>query len=97
MPVCFATTQGPGAPFKVDNKVVLNPDGTVASSTPRTDFAQCEWVVLNGADYGTWQQLVNLSVDEASAIGMQIGLVWAVAYGFKLIRKALSDSSGSDE
>ena len=82
--------------FMPDYKVVSNPDGTT-SNVQRTDYAQCEWVVLQGGDYGNWQQLVNMSVDEASVIGIQIGLVWAIAYGFKLIKKALSDSSGSDE
>jgi hypothetical protein len=96
MPVCFKTAPGPLAPFAPDYQSVTNADGTV-TSVPRTDFAKCEWVVLNGADYGNWQQLVNMSVDEASVIGIQIGVVWAIAYGIKLIKKVLLESSGSDE
>jgi hypothetical protein len=96
MPYCFKTAVGPAAPFALDGSVVTNADGTTTFK-PRTDVANCEFVVLTGADYGSWQQLVNMSPDEAGVIGMQVGLVWAVAYGFKLIRKALSVSSNSDE
>jgi hypothetical protein len=96
MPVCFKTAVGPAAPFSPEGTFVTNPDGTTTLK-PRTDFANCEYVVLSGADYGSWQQLVSMSPDEASAIGMQIGVVWAIAYGFKLVRRALSVSSNADE
>jgi hypothetical protein len=96
MPFCFKTVTGPSAPFALDGAIVTNADGTTTFK-PRTDFANCEYVVLSGADYGSWQQLVSMSPDEASAIGMQIGVVWAIAYGFKLVRRALSVSSNADE
>jgi hypothetical protein len=92
MPTCFRSSSGSIVP---DTATITNADGSTTAA-PRTDFAQCEFVMLGGPEYGNWQQLINMTPDEASSIGLQIGVVWAIAYGFKLIRRALP-SWGSEE
>jgi hypothetical protein len=96
MPVCFKTDIGPQSPFSIDYIVTTNPDGTVVK-TQRTDFAKCEWVVLTGADYGNWQQLMSLSVDDAQTIGFEIGVVWAIAWGCKLVARVLTSNGSSED
>lgn len=90
MPRC-AKIQGIANNIAVDDVVTHNPDGTVASRTPRTDFQNCQFVVQSGSEFTNWDQLTHMTIEDAEVIGASVAVVWAIAWGFRAIRLAVSD------
>lgn len=62
-----------------------------------TDWTVCDYIVLQPSEYGNWQQLVTLSVQDVQAIAPFIALVWATAWGFKTLRRSISISTERNE
>lgn len=95
MPICAKV-----AGF-ANNIAVVDPvrdaNGVIVGSAVGTDYSKCEIVALTGADYhllgggSTWHQLGNLSIDNAHVIGLAVGLVWATAFIFRLLARAIFD------
>ena len=73
------------------NTVAITP--TVSGDSPPviTDPATCAVVLDSGADYSGWKQLMSLSPDDAQVISIHIGIVWAIAWGFRAVRSAIFD------
>jgi len=76
MAVCARTVQ------QADGTLLLALDPAV------TNTATCAYVVESGAS-NAWRELGNMSIQDAEAISYHIGLVWAVAWGFKAIGRAI--------
>lgn len=95
MPFCFKTAVGPGAPFSLDGTTTTNTSTGVTTFTPRTDYANCEFVVLSGADYAASASPFSMSVPDAQAIGTQIALVWAIAWSFRVLADMVSDHASN--
>jgi hypothetical protein len=72
-------------------RAIQQPDGTlVLALDPATqDLSTCPYVVDDGAS-NAWRELGNMSIENATVIGMAVGGVWAVAWGFKALIKAVS-------
>lgn len=83
MPVCARAVQGQ------DGTLFLALDPTA------TDLAACQYVVEDGAT-NSWRELASLSVEDAHAIGLAVCLVWAVAWGFKVLARAVDTSSNNE-
>ncbi|HEY0587483.1 MAG TPA: hypothetical protein VGD52_15205 [Pseudoduganella sp.] len=66
-------------------------DGTLllALDPSVTDTSTCAYVVETGAS-NAWSELGNMSIENAELISAAAGCVWAVAFGMKAIRKAIS-------
>ena len=77
MAVCARAVQ------QADGTLLLALDPTV------TDLSTCAYLVEDGAS-NAWRELGNMSIENAQLIGMYVGGVWAVAYTFRLLRKAVS-------
>jgi hypothetical protein len=77
MPVCARAIQQP------DGSLLLGLDPT------NPDLSTCPYVVDDGAT-NAWRELGNMSIENATTIGTAVGLVWAVAWGFKALIKAVS-------
>jgi hypothetical protein len=86
MPVCVAAVEsGPGTGLYY---LTLDPT--------RTDTSTCSYLIEDGAS-NAWRELGNMSIENAQVIGMAIGGVWAAAFGFKLLIRALrSDEPATD-
>lgn len=85
MPVCVAAVEsGPGAGVYY---LTLDPS--------RTDLSTCTYVIDDGAS-NAWRELGNMSLADAAVISSSVGVVWAIAFGFKLLWRSLrSDESNS--
>jgi hypothetical protein len=72
-------------------KAIQQADGTLllALDPTRTDLSTCPYVVDDGAS-NAWRELGNMSIENAQQIGVLVGVLWAGAWGFRAIRKALS-------
>lgn len=57
------------------------------------DFASCEVVIESGVEVSNWKQMMSLTVDDAQTIGLQIMVVWAIAWGCRAVRMALISPS----
>lgn len=77
MPVCARAIQ------QADGTLLLALDPTV------NDLSTCPYVVEDGAS-NAWRELGNMSIENASVIGIGVGVVWAVAWGFKALIQAVS-------
>lgn len=73
-------------------RAVQQPDGTLllALDPTATDLSTCPYVVQDGAA-NAWQELGNLSIENAHVIGLSVGLVWATAFIFRLLARAIFD------
>lgn len=93
MPVCFKTAIGPQSPFAKDGVSTTNPDGTV-TFTPRTDFKNCEYVVLDGADYErlSFSPSAMSTEDGAVAAGLIVSC-WVAAYAVRSVISVFRGSS----
>lgn len=74
------------------------PDGVVVINQ-RTDFVNCEFVVLTGVDYQILgkNDLMRLTPEQGVQLSLAIGLVWGTAYVFKLVGKAIDLNSDEGE
>lgn len=69
------------------NNYVLSLDLT------QTDISQCTYTMEDGSSTA-WRELGNMSIANATQISVSVAVVWAIAFGFKAIRKSLySDDS----
>lgn len=71
-------------------RAVQQPDGTLllALDPTATDLSTCPYVVQDGASTA-WQELGNLSIENAHVVGMSLGLLWAGAFTFRLLARAI--------
>jgi predicted esterase YcpF (UPF0227 family) len=78
-------------------RAVLQPDGSfyLALDPTVTDLSTCAYVVEDGAS-NAWRELGNLSLENSQVIGVSVGLVWAVAWGFKMIIRSINLNPESD-
>jgi hypothetical protein len=82
MPVCLSE-QSPGGPL--------------VAVPGNTNFATCAYVVDTGAEYSQgWNALGSLSIADAQSIGFSIGLVWAIAWTFKMLARFLISNWSSE-
>ena len=77
MPVCARAIQ------QADGTLLLALDPTAQ------DLSTCPYLVEDGAS-NAWRELGNLSIDNAHVIGLAVGAVWAVAFTFRVLVRALS-------
>lgn len=72
-------------------RAVQQPDGTLllALDPTATDLSTCPYVVQDGA-MNAWHELGNLSIANAETIGLGIGVVWGVAFTFRVLIRTLS-------
>lgn len=78
-------------------RAVVQPDGSflLGLDPAVTDLTTCAYVVETGSASG-WRELGNMSIGDAQVIGAYVGVVWAVAWGFRVIAKSLAISSESE-
>jgi hypothetical protein len=62
------------------NVLVLDPT--------HTDLSTCAYVIEDGSS-NAWRELGNMSIEQAGQIGTAVGLVWAIAWGFKQLVRAV--------
>lgn len=72
-------------------RAVQQPDGSflLGLDPAVTDLTTCAYVVETGSATG-WRELGNMSIDNATEIGSYVGVVWAIAWGFRAVAKSLS-------
>lgn len=78
MPVCAHAIQQP------DGVLLLALDPTAQ------DLSKCQYMVEDGSS-NAWRELGNMSIQDAELIGGSVAVVWAIAWGFRAIRKAVLD------
>lgn len=76
-------------------KAIQQQDGTLllALDPTVTDTSTCAYVVETGGS-NAWRELGNMSIGDAQVISAYVAGVWAVAWGFRAIRKAISLTDG---
>lgn len=79
-------------------RAIQQPDGTLllALDPARPDLSTCPYVVDDGAS-NAWRELGNMSTDNAMVIGVAVGGVWAIAWGFRAVISALSTNDPERE
>lgn len=72
-------------------KAVQQADGSylLALDPSRADLSTCAYVVDDGAS-NAWRELGNMSIDNAITISSAIGVLWAIAFSFRLIISSVS-------
>lgn len=72
-------------------RAIQQQDGTLllALDPTKTDFSTCQYLVDDGAS-NAWRELGNMSYENAAVVGASVGAVWAVAWAFKAVIKAMS-------
>lgn len=73
-------------------RAIQQSDGTLLLALDPTakDLSTCPYVVQDGAS-NAWQELGNMSIENAHAVGLGLGLLWAGAYSFRLLARAIPD------
>lgn len=61
-----------------------------------TDHSQCMYLVEDGTS-NAWRELGNMSLENASQLGVAIGLVWAIAWGFRQVARTIRTTDTSAE
>jgi len=75
--------------------------------TPADGIESCDAVALTAAEYqkimsssavqvSAWQELGNMSIENAQVISAYIAAVWAIAWGLRAIRKSISTFESAD-
>lgn len=62
-----------------------------------TDLSTCAYVAQGGSEYVNglgW--LSSMTIEDANVIAASVGLVWAIAWGFKVIAKSLYQNGSSE-
>lgn len=77
MPVCARAIQ------QADGSLLL------ALDPAHPDLSTCPYTVDDGAS-NAWRELGNMSYENAFVIGSGVGVVWAIAFTFRLLIKAVS-------
>lgn len=74
--------------------VVINGETFLAVDSTQSNLSACTYVVEDGANSG-FNALFNMSINDALVISTAIGLLWAVAYGFRVLARFLASDDGS--
>lgn len=82
MPVCVAAVQNSSGAYVL----TLDPS--------KSDTSQCTYLIEDGAS-NAWRELGNMSLADASVIGTAAGVVWAIAFGFRLVIRAMRSDEAS--
>lgn len=61
------------------------------------DLSTCAYVVETRADSNAWRELGNMSIGDAQVISAYVAGVWAIAWGFKAIRKSIPNYEASND
>lgn len=71
-------------------RAIQQADGTLVLALDPTvkDLSTCAYTVEDGAS-NAWRELGNMSIENAQQIGTLVGVVWAVAYTFRLLIEAV--------
>lgn len=79
-------------------KAIQQPDGTLllALDPSITDTSTCAYVVETGAS-NAWRELGNMSISDAQVISAYAAGVWAIAWGFRQIRKSIPSYEGPND
>lgn len=72
-------------------QAVQQADGTLLLALDPTakDLSTCPYVVQDGA-MNAWQELGNLSIENAQTVGLMVGAVWATAFAFRVLIRTLA-------
>lgn len=97
IPVCSATAAVSEVLVGVSYSKCLLVDGTygklvmmnVYVDDSPTYSSSCTLVDGSGGT-NAWCELGNMSSSDASVVGVAVGLVWAIAWGFKVLRKSIN-------
>ena len=77
-------------------QIIVKSDGSYVVLRPGvTDLSQCAYVVETGG-VTAWTELGNLSMQNSAQISASVGLVWAIAWGFRAISKSFFNNNGVD-
>lgn len=79
-------------------RAIQQPDGTLLLALDPTNqnLSTCQYLVEDGAS-NAWRELGNLSLQNAQEISVAVGLLWAMAWGFRTIGKAIPSESNESE
>lgn len=77
--------------------LVKQTDGTylLGVDPAAADLSACAYIVEGGSG-NNWRELGNMSIANAEQIGVAVGVVWAIAWGFRAIAKSLSNYESSE-
>lgn len=76
MPVCVAAVPNASGAY------------VLALDPGKTDISQCTYFIEDGAS-NAWRELGNMSLADAGVISTAVGVVWAIAFGFKMVIRAM--------
>lgn len=62
----------------------------------QTDLSRCAYIIADGSSTA-WQELGNMSIENASQIGAAVGVVWAIAWGFRFIARTIRNTDSNTE
>ena len=79
-------------------RAVQQSDGTLllALDPTNTNLSTCQYVVENGAS-NAWRELGRMGLQDAQQIGLSVGLLWATAWVFKTIARAIPSHNNESE
>jgi hypothetical protein len=73
--------------------LITEPDGSsvfALDTSQQTDLSTCAYVVQTGSDFTPINFWQNLGPDDALTICTAVALLWAVAWGFRQVGKAIN-------
>lgn len=78
-------------------RAVQQPDGSLLLALDPTNpnLATCPYVVETSS-MSAWTELGNLSIENAQEISVAVGVLWAVAWTFRVLAKSLSPFESSE-
>lgn len=77
-------------------KQVFVSDQEIVTTAPTSPTTSSSCALADGSGNNAWCELGNMSMADAQVISAYVGLVWAIAFGFKALRKAVI-LKGSEE
>lgn len=69
----------------------LAKDVVVIGQLGRNPVCTYKAVLVVEGEANAWQELGNMSIENANVISGYVALVWAVAWGFRAIRSSISN------
>jgi len=78
-------------------KAIQQPDGTLllALDPANTNLSTCQYQVDDGAS-NAWRELGNMSLSDAQTVTIAVGVMWASAWAFKAIGRAIGPASSHE-
>lgn len=79
-------------------RAIQQPDGTLLLALDPTNqnLSTCQYLVDDGAT-NAWRELGNLNLKDAQDISVAVGLLWAGAWVFRTIGRAIPSESNESE